>query len=237
MPIQLLTILRISKLVEFRVNKEKIIGWLVEESFNAKDMDEAAITDIQFELKGTLLPKDHGYALFLALVAHLPWIADEPLLGIHPVQGAALGDGNLMLNRRGKLVFRAPRTRAQALLTLAGKEFQIASKAFTIGAGKLRSLSWHTPLYAHCVTTGHEDERVFTQDILNELDAFKIDSRFICGKRQTITTAQGIEFGYSLMLHGLPMEHALQIQEQGLGSNRKLGCGIFIPHKSIVAVS
>lgn len=200
-------------------------------------MDEAAITDLQFELKGTLLPKDHGYALLSALVKFLPWIADEPLLGIHPVQGAILGDGRLMLNRRGKLVFRAPRVRVKELLNLTGKEFQIAGNAFMIGSGKLRPLSWHTPLYAHCVTTGHEDERLFTQDILNELDLYKIDSRFICGKRQNITTAQGLESGYSLMLHGLPMEHALQIQEQGLGTNRKLGCGIFIPHKSIVAVS
>lgn len=200
-------------------------------------MDEAAVTDIQFELKGALLPKDHGYLIFLAMVDLLPWIADEPLLGIHPVQGADLGDGNLMLNRRGKLVFRAPRIRAAELLTLTGKAFQIAGHPFTIGAGKLRALSWHTPLYAHCVTTGHEDERAFTQDILDELDTYKIDSRFICGKRQTLTTAQGVEYGYSLMLHGLPIEHALQIQEQGLGTNRKLGCGIFIPHKSIVAVS
>lgn len=167
----------------------------------------------------------------------LPWIIDEPLLGIHPVQGALLADGNLMLNRRGKIVFRAPRTRVDELLTLKGKGFQIAGNTFSIGPGKLRPLSWHTPLYAHCVTTGHEDERLFTQYILEELDTFKIDSRFICGRRQYITTAQGIEAGYSLMLHGLPMEHALQIQEQGLGSNRKLGCGIFIPHKSIVAVS
>lgn len=200
-------------------------------------MDEAAVTDLQFELKGKLLPKDHGQALYLALLELMPWIADEPLLGIHPVQGAPLGDGQLMLNRRGKLVFRSPRTRVEELLDLKGKEFQIAGNAFVIGQGKLRPLSWHTPLYAHCVTTGHEDERVFTQDILNELDAYKIDSRFICGKRQTLTTAQGVESGYSLMLHGLPMEHALQIQEQGLGTNRKLGCGIFIPHKSIVAVS
>ena len=200
-------------------------------------MDEAAVTDLQFELRGKLLPKDHGQDLYSALLELMPWIADEPLLGIHPVQGAPLGDGQLMLNRRGKLVFRAPRTRVEELLVLKGKKFQIVGNAFAIGPGKLRPLSWHTPLYAHCVTTGHEDERVFTQDILNELDAYKIDSRFICGKRQTLTTDQGVEAGYSLMLHGLPMEHALQIQEQGLGTNRKLGCGIFIPHKSISAVS
>jgi len=200
-------------------------------------MDEAAVTDVQFELKGKLLPKDHGLLLYMALREMLPWIDEEEFLGVHPIQGADLGDGNLMLNRRGKLVIRTPRVKVDELLKLSGKEFYLAKNLFKVGAGKLRSLSWHTPLYAHCVTTGHEDERDFTQDILNELDRYKIDSRFICGKRQYLTTENGLEAGYSLMLHGLPIEHALQIQEQGLGTNRKLGCGIFIPHKSIVAVS
>jgi len=36
--------------------------------------------------------------------------------------------------------------------------------------------------------------------------------------------------------HGLPIEHAIRVQQVGIGSNRKLGCGIFIPHKSIAPV-
>jgi Cas6 Crispr len=54
-----------------------------------------------------MLPVDHGYALFLALAELMPWIADEELLGIHPIQGANLGDGNLMVGRRCKLMIRA----------------------------------------------------------------------------------------------------------------------------------
>jgi len=68
------------------------------------------------------------------------------------------------------------------------------------------------------------------------LDEMGIDTRFICGRRQTITTDAGPVAGYSLMLHGLPIEHAIRVQQVGLGSNRLLGCGIFIPHKSITAV-
>ena len=183
------------------------------------------------------MPVDHGYALFLALSGLMPWIADEELLGIHPIQGANLGDGNLMVGRRCKLTIRAPRERVLELMKFVGQAFTIDGHAFTIGKGKLRSLSWHTPLYAHCVTTGSSDERVFASDVIRILDEMNIDSRFICGKRQTLTTAHGVEYGYSLMLHGLPIEHALQVQQDGLGTNRKLGCGIFIPHKSITAVS
>ena len=200
-------------------------------------MDAAAVTDVQFDLQAKVLPVDHGYALFLALVELMPWIADEALLGIHPILGANLGDGNLMVSRRCKLMIRARRERAADLMKLTGKTFSIHGQPFTIGAAKLRSLSWHTPLYAHCVTTGSGDEKAFAADIIRLLDELEIDSRFICGKRQTLTTALGVEHGYSLMLHGLPIEHALQIQQDGLGTNRKLGCGIFIPHKSITAVS
>lgn len=199
-------------------------------------MDEAAVTDVQFELKGGVLPQDHGYMLFQALARLAPWIADEALLGIHPIQGADLGGGRLMLNRRGKLVIRVPRARVDDLLKLSGQTFEMGGGTFTIGAGKLRPLTMHTPLYAHIVTTGSEDEKAFAADIIRLLDELKIDSRFICGKRQTLTTDKGTEYGYSLMLHGLPIEHAILIQQRGLGTNRKLGCGLFIPHKSILPV-
>jgi CRISPR-associated protein Cas6 len=199
-------------------------------------VDEAAVTDVQFELKGGTLPLDHGYLLYEALLKLAPWMKDEPLLGIHDIQGSDLGDGRLMLNRRAKLVIRAPRSRVDELMKLSGQTFELAGGTFAIGAGKLRPLTMHTPLYAHMVTTGSADEKAFAADIIRLLDEFKIDSRFICGKRQTLTTDKGTEYGYSLMLHGLPIEHAILIQQQGLGTNRKLGCGIFIPHKSILPV-
>lgn len=193
--------------------------------------------DVQFALKGEVLPRDHGYQLFLALAKLAPWIAEEGRLGIHPIQGADVGGGKLMLNRRAKLVIRAPRDRVDALMKLSGQSFELAGGTFAIGAGKLRPLTMHTPLYAHVVTTGSADEKAFAADVIRLLDELKIDSRFICGKRQTLTTEHGMEFGYSLMLHGLPIEHAILIQQQGLGTNRKLGCGIFIPHKSILPVA
>jgi len=39
-----------------------------------------------------------------------------------------------------------------------------------------------------------------------------------------------------LMLHDVPPHKSLQIQDEGMGRNRLLGCGIFIPHKSIAPV-
>ena len=142
----------------------------------------------------------------------------------------------MILNRRAKLVIRFPSSRLEDLQKLSGQSFMVDGHTLSLGASQVKPLTQHTPLYAHTVGTGSEDERTFTQDILRELDAMNITTRFICGKPQKFFDGEKIATGYSLMLHGLPIEHAIRVQQQGLGLHRKLGCGIFIPHKSITAV-
>lgn len=181
------------------------------------------------------MPVDHGLAIYRELVRLLPWFADEPLGGIHPVTGWNMGQGELLLGRRAKLVVRICAARADDWRTLSGREIDVEGHAIAIGPAKLRPLPRHTPLFAHCVATGSEDEVDFANDVIRLLDELEIDSRFICGKRQAIRTEEGPASGFSLMLHGLPVEHSLLVQQQGLGKHRKIGCGIFIPHKSITA--
>lgn len=195
------------------------------------------MTDIQFDLTGHSIPIDHGYALFKDLCRLLPWFADEPLGGVLAIHGADSGTGELILNRRTKLIIRTTTRRANELETLSGQTITLDGHTLKIGTSKMKPLSQHTPLFAHCVTTGSEDELDFTNDILRMLDEMEIDSRFICGKRQTIKTDKGTVSGFSLLLHGLPVEHSILVQQQGLGTNRKIGCGIFIPHKSINALT
>ena len=194
------------------------------------------MSDIQFELKGEALPLDHAWALYQGLLSIAPWVADEETLGIHPIQGADTGGGELILNRRAKLVVRSPAARLEDLAKLSGCTFTVSGHTLTLGASKIKPLTQHTPLYAHTVCTGSEDEQAFTRDIISQLDAMNIHTRFICGRPQKFFDGEKIATGYSLMLHGLPIEHAIRVQQQGLGLHRKLGCGIFIPHKSITAV-
>ena len=194
------------------------------------------MSDIQFELKGHALPLDHAWALYQGLLTIAPWLAEEENLGIHPIQGADTGGGEMILNHRAKLVVRSPAGRLDDLVQLSGRSFMVGGHTLTLGKSKIKPLTQHTPLYAHTVCTGSEDEQTFTRDILRELDAMNITTRFICGRPQKFFDGEKIATGYSLMLHGLPIEHAIRVQQQGLGLHRKLGCGIFIPHKSITAV-
>lgn len=194
------------------------------------------MSDIQYELKGDALPLDHAWAVFQGLLSIAPWLGDEAGLGIHPIQGADTGGGKMILNRRAKLVIRFPAARQADLEKLSGQTFAVDGHILSLGKSKIKPLTQHTPLYAHTVCTGSEDEQAFTRDILRELDAMDITTRFICGRPQKFFDGEKIAIGYSLMLHGLPIEHAIRVQQQGLGLHRKLGCGIFIPHKSITAV-
>jgi len=55
----------------------------------------------------------------------------------------------------------------------------------------------------------------------------------LCGRMTRIATPAGSHETRSLMLAGLSFAQSLRLQRQGLGAERKLGCGLFIPHKGI----
>lgn len=194
------------------------------------------MTNVHFDVHGGTIPRDHRYELAQQLEKLLPWIASDPYIGINPIQGALTGVDELLLNHRTKLVIRADKSRVAELKRLTGQTIRLGSSTVTLGQTRLKPITLHTPLYSHCVTTGSADEDTFNMDVIGELDRMKIETRFICGRRQTIRVGNSEIYGYSLMLHGIPIEHAIQVQETGLGLHRRLGCGIFIPHKSIKAL-
>lgn len=195
--------------------------------------------DLQFDLAGTTIPADNAQLLFEELLRLLPWIGEEPGTGIQHLKGAETnsGDATLNINRRTKLFMRVPKTRLDDMQKLTGQTLDIAGHALQIGSFKSRAFSPFGNIYAHFVDTGSTTEEQFVQDVMNELDGhFQLRCGFICGKRQTLQSATGPLFGYSLMLHDVPPHKSLQLQDEGMGRNRLLGCGIFIPHKSIAPV-
>ena len=69
------------------------------------------------------------------------------------------------------------------------------------------------------------------------LQARGIACQFITGRRQTVTAGAREIVGFSVVLHGLTPEGSLRMQAEGMGGDRGLGCGIFVPYKSIAAVA
>ncbi|MFO7541999.1 MAG: type I-MYXAN CRISPR-associated protein Cas6/Cmx6 [Thiobacillus sp.] len=197
------------------------------------------LVDLQFDLVGTTIPVDNAQLLSDALLRHLPWLGKNAGAGIQHLKGSETnsGDASLNINRRTKLFLRVPKARVDDLQPLVGQTLDLDGHALQIGNFKTRAFSPFGNIYAHFVDTGSAGEEQFVQDVMRELEGhFELRCGFICGKQQTLQSASGPIFGYSLMLHGVPPHKSLQIQDEGLGRNRLLGCGIFIPHKSIAPV-
>ncbi len=203
----------------------------------------ADIVDAVFAIACRSLPVDHAYALQQAIQEALPWFAEEPLAGLHTVHGAASGSGwmrpegadaLLQLSHRAKLVLRLPAHRAEDAAALVGRTLQVAGSPLRVEKMALRPLSRITTLFSRCVVLAEGDEAVFVSAATEELGALGIRAeRMVCGRVTPVATPARTYRARSLMLAGLTLGQSLLLQRSGLGAGRKLGCGLFIPHKDI----
>ena len=69
-----------------------------------------------------------------------------------------------------------------------------------------------------------------------ELSSLAIGGARVCGKRGQMLVSGQVCHTFSLMLHALPPDQSLHLQQFGVGPHRVLGCGVFVPHKSAAAV-
>lgn len=193
------------------------------------------VVDVSFEVRCERLPHDYGYVLFRALAGELDWLEEEVDAGVHPLHGSTASGGALLLGPRARLMLRLAESRAADAMALTGRRLAVGS-GLEIGAGKRRELMPCATVYSQFVSTGAEDEAEFLGQAAAELREAGLPERMISGKAHAAGTPEGELHGYSLLLHGLSQAQSLAVQARGLGQGRKIGCGIFVPHKSVVAV-
>jgi CRISPR-associated protein Cas6 len=193
------------------------------------------VVDVSFEVSCERLPRDYGYALYRALAEALDWLEEDALAGVHPLHGTATADGDLFLGRRARLMLRLPAERAAQAQALAGSRLSLGS-GLEIGPGRVRELMPYATVHSHFVSTGTADEAEFLGRAAAELREAGLPERMISGRAHAMHTPGGEVRGFSLLLHGLTPAQSLAVQARGVGHGRKLGCGIFVPHKSVVAV-
>jgi CRISPR-associated protein Cas6 len=198
---------------------------------------QATMVDIGFVVDGAALPREHRLALADALESALPWLHTAPGAAVHQLKLPAGGEADSPLSRRTRLRLRVPREHAAQAAQLQGRELQLGAHRLRVGAPEQRELLPHGTLYAHFVSindAADADEAAFLDDVQAELAALGVTCRAICGRAQRDSCA-GVR-GFSLMLDGLSREASLRILEAGLGRHRRLGCGVFVPHRSASAV-
>jgi CRISPR-associated protein Cas6 len=206
--------------------------------------DSPEVVDLHFPLSGRAVPRDYADALWEAISAALPWLAADPTAGIHPLYGLSHGEGEWYISRRTRLILRLGReSAAAAAAELKGASLQLGSHRIELGAAAVRELVYSTVIYSKFVAVEPASaageaisEDAFVAACRAQCDALGIRPRLVCGKAQQAQTPAGLLSGFSLMLYDLEREEILRLQSEGLGIERKRGCGIFIPHKSGASV-
>lgn len=202
------------------------------------------IVDAAFAIECRSLPVDHAFALSAAIQAALPWFADEPQAGLHTVHGAASGagwqrpegeDALLQLSHRTRLVLRLPEKRLQDAAALSGQTLDIAGFPMLVGRLSPRPLLRIASLFSRGVIfDGSDEETAFLAAATEALRALGVEtSTMLCGRDVTLATPQRTYRARSLMVTVATPAQSLALQRQGLGEARKLGCGLFIPHKDV----
>ncbi len=222
--------------------------WEEDNQQPAEDLVPDDIVDLSFRISCRCLPVDHAHALSQALQGLLPWLAEEERAGVHVIHVAASGNGwfrpdetedeVLYLSRRTRMTLRLPKERVADAETLSGETMDIAGYSLQVGESQVRPLSRAETLFARYVLTDHEeDEEAFLAEAVEQFNALGVRIRkALCGRGHRIQTPTRALFARSLMVADLKPEESFTLQRQGLGGGRKLGCGLFIPHKGIKAV-
>jgi len=208
------------------------------------------IVDAVFTLDCRKLPVDNAHALSDALSHLVPWIAEVPGAAVHPlyVAGSQNGwerpthgtDNHILLSRRTKLSLRLPADAAARLLDqLPGMQIDVGGCPLAFGTGKIKPLRRETTLFSRWVSCPPgQDEEAFLESTARTLAEMGIRMRkALCGKFTPLAGPDGAIHTRSLLLADLGLEESFLLQRLGLGPNRLMGCGVFVPHKGVEAVA
>ena len=100
-------------------------------------MSASTVVDLIFNVVGSTIPQDHGYALYAAIARVVPAIHAAPNVGIFPIRDVASAERQLRTSPTSVLRVRLPAERIPALLLLAGQSLDLDGHAFRVGVPRL----------------------------------------------------------------------------------------------------
>lgn len=196
--------------------------------------------DLAFGLAGATIPLDYGYALFSALCRVVPGLHGDRRVGVHPVRGVRLAPRRLTLVPQSRLRLRLPSEEVATYLALAGSFLDLDGDRVSVGIPRVEPLRPTPTLAARLVTIGHfVDPGPFEESVRRQLESLGVSaepsfvpeadpSREGRPTRRVVRIKGRRIVGYALRIEGLTAGESLLVQEQGLGSRRRMGCGVFV---------
>lgn len=194
----------------------------------------AVVVDLVFALEGEFLPSDYAVPLADALRDALPWLVDEPSVGVHPIRASRNPDG-LVLSKRTRLKLRVPETLVSRVShELEGVALQVAGHALRVGEAVTHAVGPYATLKAGIVVLpGTAGEVAFMAAMQRELDRLGVIGEMICSKATSIGSGESRMDGFGVVIHDLAPKHSMALLANGIGPGRHYGCGLFVHHKLI----
>jgi len=209
-------------------------------------VDHSEMVDLSFSVDCKELPYDHAYELSSEIIKLVPEIKNDNRNAIQTLHGPMSGNGwvradgeNIFLSRRAKLCLRVRKDHADKIREIEGKKIKLFGNELNIGKSKIKSFLVVRDLFCRFVSCNEDlPEENFLEEVQTELRAFKVNiNKALCGQSKRVSFGDKTLYTRSLMIADLTKEEAVILQEEGVGEHRLFGCGIFLPHKSIDAVS
>ncbi len=208
--------------------------------------------DLEFPVFSTsAIAADHGYHLYAGLSKALDTLHSENGIGVHPIRGQQIGGRKLQLMPWSSVRIRTPQDKVGDLIALSGKSIHINDCKVRLGVPKLHALEPATALRSRLVTIkGFQDADTFPEAVRRQLNALEVSEQVIITiplrqrkpdeapvpVRRTIRIRGKEVVGFEVILEGLSAEESINVQETGIGGRRHMGCGVFVPLKTSVAV-
>lgn len=204
------------------------------------------MADLVFKIDCKQIALDHAYDLSQALIQALPWLAEEEKAGVHMIHGASTGngwqrpeakdgEGFIYLSRRSKMQLRLPKERYQEVKSLTGKTINVGGNDITFGDYQIKPFTPLGTLFSRYIQLLEaETEDQFVQRVADEMKSMGIHlKKALCGTGDAFILPKGKVHTASIMVADLDPDEAVILQQQGIGEGRKMGFGLFIPHKGI----
>lgn len=207
------------------------------------------VADLSFKITCKQIALDHAQDLSAALLQALPWLAEEALAGIHMIHGATTGNGwqrpeesgeddFIYLSRRSRMQLRLPKNRFSDAEQLVGQTLEVGGYTLTVGEYQIKPLSPLGTLFSrYLLLEEDETENQLIQRVASDMESMGIRlKKALCGIGHEFNLPEGRRRTMSLMVADLDPDEAVMLQQKGIGEGRKMGFGLFIPHKGIKPV-
>ncbi|MEC7832863.1 MAG: type I-MYXAN CRISPR-associated protein Cas6/Cmx6 [Pseudomonadota bacterium] len=211
-----------------------------------KPIFTSSMIDIAYTIDCKTLVYDHAFELSNQITKILPWLKDNKQNGIHMLHGPDAGNGwvrstadTIFLSKRTRLIIRISKKNIELAKKLEGVKLKVFDDNIIVGKSYEKPLIAARDLFSKFVMIDNKiTEEKFLELSNNELEKNGLSlNNAICGKTHTLEINKKTVHTRSIMLPSLSKQQSLIMQEMGLGDGRIFGCGLFVPHKSIDAVS